>query len=33
VPEALAKLFARPAQCVEIDADSSALRALLEQGN
>ena len=33
VPEALAKLFARPAQCVEIDADLSALRALLEQGN
>ena len=32
VPETLAKLFARPAQCVEIDADGRALRALLEQG-
>ena len=32
VPETLAKLFARPAQCVEIDADGCALRALLEQG-
>ena len=32
VPETLAKLFARPAQCVEIDADRGALRALLEQG-
>jgi len=32
VPETLAKLFARPAQCVEIDADGGALRALLEQG-
>jgi threonine synthase len=32
VPEALAKLFARPAECVEIDADLSALRALLQQG-
>ena len=32
VPETLAKLFARPAQCVEIEADGGALRALLEQG-
>ncbi len=32
VPETLAKLFARPAQCVEIDAEGGALRALLEQG-
>ncbi len=31
VPETLAKLFARPAQYVEIDADLSALRAALQQ--
>jgi threonine synthase len=30
VPETLAKLFARPTQCVEIDADLSALRAALQ---
>jgi threonine synthase len=29
VPEALSKLFARPTQCTEIDADLSALRAAL----
>jgi threonine synthase len=29
VPEALAKLFARPTQCTEIDADLTALRAAL----
>jgi threonine synthase len=32
VPETLAKLFARPAQCVEIDARLSALRQVLQQG-
>ena len=31
VPESLAKLFARPSHCVEIDANLSALRALLEE--
>ena len=30
VPESLAKLLARPTQCVEIDADLSALRAALQ---
>jgi threonine synthase len=29
VPEMLTKLFARPAQCTEIDADLTALRAAL----
>ncbi len=32
VPETLAKLFARPAQCAEIDASLGALRAALQQG-
>ncbi|HEY0768402.1 MAG TPA: threonine synthase [Steroidobacteraceae bacterium] len=32
VPDTLAKLFARPTQCVEIDADLSALRAVLQRG-
>jgi len=31
VPESLAKLFARPSHCVEIDANLSALRAVLEE--
>src|SRR5881275_1451946 len=31
VPESLAKLLARPTQCVEIDADLSALRAALQR--
>ena len=31
VPDTLAKLFARPTQCVEIDADLSALRAALQR--
>jgi len=31
VPETLAKLFARPAECTEIDADLGALRAALGQ--
>ena len=31
VPEALAKLLARPTHCVEIDADLSALRAALQR--
>ncbi len=30
VPETLAKLFARPAQCTEIDADLAALRGALQ---
>ncbi len=33
VPETLAKLFARPTECTEIDADLSALRAALGQRN
>ncbi len=32
VPETLAKLFARPTQCTEIDASLAALRAALEGG-
>jgi threonine synthase len=31
VPDTLVKLFARPTQCVEIDADLSALRAALQR--
>jgi threonine synthase len=31
VPQSLAKLFARPSHCVEIDANLSALRAVLEE--
>lgn len=33
VPETLAKLFARPTQCSEIDADLAALRAALGPGS
>jgi threonine synthase len=33
VPETLAKLFARPTECTEIDADLSALRAALGRRN
>jgi threonine synthase len=33
VPETLAKLFARPTQCTEIDADLSALRTALGRRN
>jgi hypothetical protein len=29
VPEALARLFARPSECIEIDANLSALRGAL----
>src|SRR5262249_42078034 len=32
VPETLARLFARPAQCVDIDATLAALRAVLLTG-
>ena len=32
VPESLAKLFARPTQCMEIDADLASLRAALRDG-
>ena len=33
VPETLTRLFARPAQCVEIDADLGALRDVLGRGS
>jgi threonine synthase len=32
VPESLAKLFARPSECTEIDADLASLRAALREG-
>jgi hypothetical protein len=32
VPRSLAKLFARPTQCTEIDADLASLRGALRTG-